>query len=132
MNAEKQYALLIQIHLDERRVDDALQLLRMVEQAQLSSPFFGRIPSTLALEVAKAAETERPEAAIDIYLSTARRAIDLRGRDNYGLAAGYLSRVRDLLQVSGQHERWRILIDKIREENKRLPALKDELKRAGL
>ena len=38
----------------------------------------------------------------------------------------------DLLRKAGQSARWKELIAQIREENRRLPALRNELDQAGL
>ena len=132
LSAENQFALLIEIYLDEERIDDALRELRTLEQSKRSGPFSFYIPSSLSMKVARAAEAERPEAAIDIYLTEARHLIARRGRGNYSEAARHLVRVKDILQGMDQQKRWNALITQIREDNRRLPALKDELNRAGL
>jgi uncharacterized Zn finger protein len=58
--------------------------------------------------------------------------IDARGRGNYGEAAAYLTRVRDLYTRLGAPEAWRAFIAELRERERRLPALRDELNQAGL
>jgi tetratricopeptide (TPR) repeat protein len=118
--------LRVRIFLDEGEIDRALEALTALKEQGRPHSY----PTDLA--VAKAAEATRPEAAIEIYLDAARTVIQQRNRGSYAEAAGYLTRVRDLLQKSGQLTRWTALIAQIRDENRRLRALRDELDRAGL
>jgi uncharacterized Zn finger protein len=62
----------------------------------------------------------------------AGRLIAARGRGNYAEAASYLVRVRDLYGRLGEPETWDIFIANLREQNRRLRALKEELTKAGL
>jgi uncharacterized Zn finger protein len=62
----------------------------------------------------------------------AERLIAARGRGNYAEAATYLVRVRDLYHRLGEPETWQTLIADLREQNRQLPALQDELNKAGL
>jgi hypothetical protein len=118
--------LRVHIFLDEGEIDLALEALAVLKQQV-------RFHSHQTdLEVARAAEATRPDASIAIYIDIARRLINERGRDNYAAAASYLARVRDLLRKAGQSARWKELIAQIREENRRLPALRKELDQAGL
>ncbi|MCP4167006.1 MAG: hypothetical protein GY759_14115 [Chloroflexi bacterium] len=129
--AENKNRLLIEVHLEEGRIDEALSVLHTIDQAKRSRMYPLPVGS-LHLTVARAAEVERPEAAIEIYLAVAQRLIDARGRDNYAKAAQHLVRVRAVIQGIGEDERWQTLIASIRETNRRLPAPQDELTRAGL
>ncbi len=121
-----QHDLRVHIFLDEGEIDLALEALATLKQQARFHSYH------TDLAVAKAAEASRPQAAIEIYLDTAGLLIRQRGRGNYAQAAAYLARVRDLLQKAGQLPRWTALIAQLREENQRLPALRDELDRAGL
>jgi uncharacterized Zn finger protein len=84
------------------------------------------------MRVARAAEKERPRAAIRLYLEAVAELIARRGRGNYALAATHLIRVRDLYRRLGEETAWEALIAGVREKNPRLRALKDELSKAGL
>jgi uncharacterized Zn finger protein len=121
-----QQGILVQIYLDEGEIDLALEALAALKKGEL----FHSYPTDLA--VAKAAEATRPEAAIQLYLDAANSVIQLRNRGSYAEAAEYLTRVRDLLRKSGQIDRWAALIAQIRDDNRRLRALRDELNQAGL
>ncbi len=121
-----QHDLRVHIFLDEGEIDLALDAF-----AILNKQTRYRAHHT-DLAVARAAEATRPQAAIEIYLNVSNGLIQQRGRGNYAEAAGYLVRVRSLLREMGESARWDTLIAQIREDNRRLTALKDELKQAGL
>ena len=70
--------------------------------------------------------------AIPIYMDYARREINARDRNHYAQAARYLAVMRDLYQQIDDMEAWRGVINGIREEFRRLPALQDELNKANL
>ncbi|MFN8489097.1 MAG: SWIM zinc finger family protein [Caldilineaceae bacterium] len=123
---QRHSGLLTQIYLQEGDIDRALQMV----QKESGSLFWGA--SSLRLEVARAAEQKRPRAALEIYLPLVKQQINGRNRESYRNAAGYLSRIRNLYQALNEENNWRQLITKIRAEHKNLPALKDELSKAGL
>lgn len=121
-----QHDLRVHIFLDEGEIDLSLEALATLKnQAHYRSYHTG-------LAVAQAAEATRPKAAIEIYLEAADMLIQQRGRGNYAEAARYLARVRALLQKAGESADWAALITQIRDNYRRLPALQDELKQAGL
>jgi len=84
------------------------------------------------MRVAQAAETNHPQAALDIYRRRAEALINMRGRDNYHAAAELLGRARKLYQQKDENPVWQENIASLREELSRLPALQDELNQAGL
>jgi uncharacterized Zn finger protein len=84
------------------------------------------------VEVAQAASEQRPRESIRLYLQLAESLILQRGRGNYAQAAGYLQPVRATYLRLGEPQTWQALIVNLREEFRNLPALKDELNRAGL
>jgi uncharacterized Zn finger protein len=131
LERERQYALLTEIHL---RDDEVAQALPAVKQASAGSfPYayaYGGEP--LSIRVAQAAERNYPREAIALYTAAAERLIRAQGRGNYAVAARYLARVRDLYQRLGEGAMWDTLISDIREQNRRMRALKEELERAGL
>ena len=125
---EEKFALLTQIHLQEGEVDQALET---VEQIQTSRWGWGW-GEPLRIQVAGAAEESRPRDAIRLYIEQAERLIAARGRGNYATAATYLRRVRDLFVRLGERVTWQAFITDLRDRNRRLRALKDELNKAGL
>jgi uncharacterized Zn finger protein len=123
-----QYATLTELYLSEGEITLALETLQRVPQRQ--GYWYGA--DSLQIRVARAAEETQPEAAIQLYLREVEQLIKLQGRANYALAAGHLQRVRDLYRGRGQGQTWQSLIGSLREQHRRLPALKDEMHQAGL
>ncbi len=82
--------------------------------------------------MAQAAEESYPDEAIKLYKSVIQRLIDGRGRENYQQATGYLTRVRRLYQKQGQESEWDAYITNLRNSNKSLRALKEELDKRNL
>ena len=82
--------------------------------------------------MAQAAEESHPLEAIRLYRQAAEHLIDQRGRDNYAVAAAHLKQVRDVYVRLNTEEAWKQCIHEVRENHRNLPALKDELKKAGL
>lgn len=126
--------LLIRVYLDEREIDQALAALAAKPDAPrtfLSNGGF--LPGyNIGLEVARAAEAPRPQAALDIYRKYVDRLIDQRGRDSYRAACGLLQRVRAIHEQLGEREVWASYIAALRDRTRALRALRDELAAAGL
>ncbi len=121
-------SLLIQIYLLEGEIDRALDALK-------ASPvdgygYFGG--QSLRLTVAEAAEETRPRAALEIYRQYAEGLIAQRGRENYRQACDLLKRVQQLYQRLDENETWTRYIADLREQNRTLRALKEELAAAEL
>ena len=89
-------------------------------------------PRVITDQVAQAAEEEYPEEAIRLYKSVITKLIDGRGRENYQQATGYLMRVRRLYQKQGREPEWQAYITNLRNSNKSLRALKEELDKREL
>jgi len=124
---DRQYALLTEIHLLEEEIDAALKTVS--HSSDWSGAWAGY---SLSLRVAKAAEETRPHESIALYVEAADRLIKARDRRNYAQAAEYLVRVREVYLHMGEEKTWQGFISDLREKNRRLPALKEELNRAGL
>jgi len=86
----------------------------------------------VGIEVAKAAEENYPQEAIEIYQRYVEMRIEWRGRENYHTACQYLLSIRKLYQKIGKSNEWTTYIADLREHNARLPALKDEMAKAKL
>lgn len=121
------HALLTEIALIEGDVSAALAALAKIKGA---FAFSGGEP--LRIRVARAAEKSHPRDALAIYRTTAEQLIRAKGRDNYRVAAAHLTRVRTLYAKLGEEQQWRTLIAGLREQHKRLRALREELDQAGL
>jgi uncharacterized Zn finger protein len=121
----KNATLQIQIALDERDIDHALQLLEgMAKKDSYGYAYesgygyygFGNI----ALQVAGSAEETRPREAIELYRQQAERLITQRGRQNYQAASQYLAKMRTLYEKLGEHEVWTSYMLVLREQNRNL------------
>jgi uncharacterized Zn finger protein len=86
----------------------------------------------MALEVAKAAEATRPEAARDIYRRQAEALINQRNRGSYQEACKFLKKVRDLYEQTGEADAWAAYVAGLREQHRTLRALQEEMTRARL
>ncbi len=124
---DERYRLLTEIHLEEGEVDRALETV-----GQVRGSTWGWGVGQLLIRVAQAAEESRPRKAIRIYVERAEQLIAARGRGNYAEAARYLCRVRDLYHRLDEPKTWEDFIADLREQNRRLRAMKDELTKAGL
>jgi hypothetical protein len=133
---------LIEIALDEGDIDKALKLLKeMAKKDRYGYIYpstagygygYGYDDTTIDLDVAKAAEETRPHEAIQLYQQRAERLIAMRERKNYQAACTYLAKARALYQQLGESETWTSYIATLREQNRNLRALKEELTKAGL
>jgi catechol 2,3-dioxygenase-like lactoylglutathione lyase family enzyme len=130
-------SLLIQIALDEGDIDLALQRLQgTAKKDGYGYTYIDRYGyygySDVAFEVARAAEETRPHAAIELYQQFAERLIAMRDRKRYEIACTYLVKVRALYEKLGEGEAWTSYVTALREQNRNLRALKEELANAGL
>ena len=123
------HGIRVEIFVEENEIDLALEAL---ERAKSSEHYRWHHPSSLALKVAGAAENDRPKEAIRLYFQEAERLIKMRGRGNYATAIEYLIKVRNQYKRLGEQKSWEALIVDLRERHRRLPALQDELDKAGL
>jgi len=121
------FSLLVEIYLMENELDLAIAALERVNPEL----WWGRI-ALLRRQVAQAVEISKPREAIRQYLMLAEDLISQRSRGNYAEAARFLQQVRKLYLGLGETDAWERLISGLRQEYRRLPALQDELRRAGL
>lgn len=119
------YSLLTEIHLEEGEIDLALKSVRQMD----NRPF---LAGEQLLRVAQAASSTHPQDALEIYRQQAESLINIRVRDNYRRACELLCKVRDLYLQQSQESAWTDFIAELREQNRRLPALMEELENAGL
>ncbi|MGH2613646.1 MAG: hypothetical protein ACRDJC_00260, partial [Thermomicrobiales bacterium] len=130
------YAL-IDIHLGEKEVAEAIEALKKSEKggrAVQTGWDYGWTASAGGHQarVAAAAEASFPEESIRIYRNLADQLIAARGRTNYQVAAEYLRRAMNVLEKHGRAAEWTSLITDVRQNNKSLRALKEELDSLGL
>jgi uncharacterized Zn finger protein len=127
---------LIEIALDEGDIDKALKLLEgiLTKDREGYTYTSSKIHYNIGIDVdvARAAEETRPREAIQIYQRRAERFIAMRDRKHYQEACPFLAKIRALYQKLGEPEAWTSYITTLREQNRNLRALKDELAKAGL
>ncbi len=132
LSGAKNTYLLIQIALDEGEIDKAIAMVQSEQQPNYRYGYIYSGVQTIAPEVAKAAEETRPQAAINIYQQEAEKLINARGRENYQTACSYLTRVRTLYEKLNASDQWTSYITGLRDRNRGLRALKEELTSARL
>jgi uncharacterized Zn finger protein len=120
---------LIRIYLDEGEVDQAIALW---ESHSGKRRGFAAAWDRVDLEVAQAAEKSHPETALQIYRAEVESLIAARGRQSYQSACQFLKKIRPLLKTFGHSRDWDDYISRLRDENRLLRALHDELKKARL
>ena len=134
---QSRWGVLVSIYLDEGEVGHALSALAEMERGSgRSLPGYGHsyysAPGDFWIQVAKAAEEDYPGEAIRLYKSAIQKLIDGRGRENYKQAIGYMMRIRMLYQKQGRESEWHAYISSLRNENKGLRALREELDKRDL
>jgi uncharacterized Zn finger protein len=123
LETNKVWHILIDVALEEGYVARALELLPRLQ---------GWHSRDYALRVAQAAENDHPQAALEIYNRRAQQLINARGRDSYREAARLLTRVQKIYKHQNNQAAWQEYITGVRQEHRNLPALQDELTKAGL
>jgi uncharacterized Zn finger protein len=118
---KKDTGLLIEIALDEGDVVRALELLPQVASGR-----------SYRGEVAKAAESEHPREAIKLYQGMAEEAVAVKQRKSYAYAASLLHHVGELYERVGDSTGWTKYYGAFKNRYAHLPALQDELRKAGL
>lgn len=135
LNKSQNTSLLIYIAIDEGEIDKALELVKSeLKPGRIYGSWYGSGYgySNIALDVAKAAEETRLHAAIEIYQQHVEWLIALKERKHYQEACKYLVKMRALYEKLGENEVWKNYITTLRERNRHLPALRDEMAKAKL
>jgi uncharacterized Zn finger protein len=125
LTKEKQYRVLTEIYLDEKKIDKALETQEKIQKDWLS-------PIHLRSKVAHAAEQSHPREAIRLYTDITDHYIGLRGRHNYQTACTYLSKAKWVYQQLNDVQQWNAYIESVRRKHNNLPAFLDELLKARL
>src|SRR6266487_594428 len=124
---------LIEIALDEGEIEKALQRLKeLAKKDRYGTTYEGDYGYGIDLKVAQAAEETSPQEAIALYQQRAERLIAQRDRKQYHEACTFLAKMRSVYEKSGERGAWASYIATLRQQNRNLPALKDELAKAKL
>ncbi len=132
LEQQSHWGALVSIYLDEGEIRQALAALTKIEHQSRPSLYgygygYPSTPSHYQIQVAKAAEELYPDEAIRLYERVVEEFIAGRGRENYQQAVGYLTRVKQLYQKQRREPEWHAYITNLRNSNKSLRALKEEL-----
>jgi len=130
LEKRQEYQVLTLVYLHEKDWDSAWVSLDKVSEPQFHHP--SHVIYRLDFTVAEASRQVLPAPAIPVYVKYARAEIALRKRKRYGYAAKLLREVRAMYRQMNDSARWQRLIADLRREFARLPALQDELNKAGL
>ncbi len=130
LERKEAHAVLTQAYLHDEDWDLAWDALGKVAQRQDHHP--SHVNYRLDFTVAENSGHARPARAIPIFINYARAEIDLRTRKHYASAAELLAEVRKMYRQMNDSASWQTLIADLRREFARLPALQDELDKAGL
>jgi len=114
------YGVLIDIAIHEKRLDDVVAL-----HAQQKSR--DRWSTGKDQEVARAVAASHPDVALAIWHKLALNQIDRVKPAAYTVAAGYLGKMRQVYQQTGQPAKWQQLITSMRTEHKRKSRLLEVL-----
>lgn len=141
LEAENQWSALVEIHLREGAVREALDALTAVEARQPAPRSGGGwgggygVPSALTdlrQRMAQAAEKEHPAAARAIHERLAEQYIEGRNRANYQIAATHIQRVKELYLREDNSAAWRAYITNLLSQYKTFRVLREELDSHGL
>jgi uncharacterized Zn finger protein len=114
---------LVEIALHE---GDAARAIELLPRAK------GWGATDLRMKVARAAEKDLPREAVRLYLERVEQEIAGRTRGSYNTAASVLEKARPLFIKLRTERAWAEYVASLRESHKNLPALQDELRKAGL
>ena len=132
LTAQANFRSLTEVYLVSGDVDNALDSLQRLD-AGGSGRFsvYGRARG-LRSKVAAAATTNRPDAAVTIYVALAEEAIAGKSRRYYADAAQTLLQVRRIYHAQGQTGMWLEQIARLRSRYRNLPAMQDEFDKVDL
>lgn len=130
LEKKQAYEVLTLVYLHEKHWDLAWVSLDKVSEPQFHHA--SHVIYRLDFTVAEASRQVLPAPAIPVYVKYARAEIALRKRKRYGYAAKLLREIRGMYRQMNELESWNQFIDDLRIEFKQLPALQDELNKAGL
>jgi len=124
---QKNFALLIEIALEEGDVPRALELL-----PKMKSAWGWDGGQKYKLKVAETAEKGHPQVSITFYKEMAEQAIERKNRSAYQEAIERLKRVKALYERLKASSEWDSYIQSLRTKHERLKALQEELRKARL
>lgn len=115
--------LLIEIHLEEKEIDQAIALF------ERSPPHSLKEMSVLllVLRLAAAARSKYPNFSLKIYQEITENLIEERKRESYRQACDYLKIIKSIYEDLQQVKEWEIYLSNLLQTYRRLKALKEEI-----
>jgi uncharacterized Zn finger protein len=111
---------LIDIAIAEKRPED---VLRWYDHPKSKKGVFWGSDSYQEDEIAEALADQYPDRALSIWKNLAERQIALTKPNAYGVAAGHLRKVRDLLKKLRREDEWKKYLSELRQNNARKSSL---------
>lgn len=124
--------LMIEIYLDEREFDPAIQLFQSLPPTSPYKTYYETSKERLGLALAAAVSYKYPEFSIRIYKEAAEKLIEERNRESYQKACQYLKMIYQLYIDNQQEKKWIDYFRGVVQTYNRLRALKEELHHVGL
>ncbi len=112
--------ILINIYLQEKEYKKAIEYV--LDPKYLNDDYM--LPEKIKEKVANAIKEIYPKEALKIYFGLADKYLTYRVRDAYKVASLYYKEIKNIyLNILRYNDGWNYIIEKLREENKRKPAL---------
>ncbi|MFW5968938.1 MAG: SWIM zinc finger family protein [Persicimonas sp.] len=122
---EHSAAELLEVYLEDGAHQEAIELWGEFTHSR-------NITGRSAQRLAEAVRKTRPDVSIEIWAEVADGFIERRGRSNYQEACDYFAKIRQAYEDTERLHEWRDLAIWLFDEYNRLPAFKDEMRKAGL
>ncbi|MBF0543066.1 MAG: SWIM zinc finger family protein [Candidatus Riflebacteria bacterium] len=129
LEKRKDFQLLTRIFLEEKKLDQAIAYFEKLGKKSPKSYFAW---NDLEIELAQAAEKDRPEVSVKIYKKHVSNLIVQSGRSRYVSACEFIKRIGDLLNAMDHTHQWKDYLVELRIKNKRLRAFIEEMDKAKL
>lgn len=123
---EQAWELLVEIYLDEKILEEAIEIF---ERASQASRYSFQHPSyaLLALRLAIEARYSFPLFSLKIYQNLVQNLIEERNQESYQRACHHLKAIRSLYRELKQPEKWNAYLNDLRQTYRRLKAFLNEL-----
>ena len=127
LEKRQDYDLLTEIYLFEKNWSLAWDYADKIQRTRTWMSY-----SDIRLKLAEVSEKDCPDRSAKVYYDYAEKLINRRGRNNYAEASSLLKKMLNIFIRTGLQEEGEELIMKVRNEFRKLPALQDEMNKAGL
>jgi hypothetical protein len=130
--SQQETSLLIEIALDDKQIDRALELLGGEQSSRTSAGSHRNAVSSTVLYIATVSEDVQPRRSLEIYQRYITQLLAYRERKEYCEACRFLLKVRHLYESIDARSEWQGYISEMKMINGRLPAFLEELRNVHL